>query len=56
MLVLNLHSKQISLLGFFYFELFICPLDVKRPKYFGDSTLEPLPGLRHELIVELTAP
>ena len=32
-LALNLHSKQINL-GFFYFKLFICPPDVKRPKSF----------------------
>ena len=34
MLTLNLHLKWISLLGFFYFNLFICPPDVKRPKLF----------------------
>ena len=27
MLTSNLHSKQISLLGFFYFQLLICPPD-----------------------------
>ena len=32
-MALNLHSKQINL-GFFYFKLFICPPDVKRPKSF----------------------
>ena len=31
-LALNLHSKKISLQSFFYFKLFICPLDEKRPK------------------------
>ena len=34
----NLHSEYISLLGFFYFKLFICPPNVKRPKYFRDFT------------------
>ena len=35
-LALTLHSKQISLLGFFCFKLFICPPDVKRPVFFWD--------------------
>ena len=34
--VLNLHSKWISFQTFFYFELFICSLHVRRPKFFGD--------------------
>ena len=40
--MLNLHSKLNSLLTFFYFKLFICPLNVS--------------GLRHEFIAELTTP
>ena len=44
--MLNLHSKQISLQSFFYFMLFICPPDVKRPRFFitpWNSTTAP-PG------------
>ena len=32
-LALNLHSKEINLESFFYFKLFICAPDVKRPTF-----------------------
>ena len=33
----NFHSKhKVSLLRFSYLKLFICPPDVKRPKFFRD--------------------
>ena len=32
-------SKYICLLGFFYLKLFICPSDVKRPKFSRNFTL-----------------
>ena len=33
MLTSNVHSNKIILLGFLYFQLFICPPDVKKPKF-----------------------
>ena len=57
MLALNLHSKWINWQSFFYFKLFICPPDTKRPKNFSGTLLpEPLAGLHHELVMELTPP
>ena len=49
---LHLHSKYISLLGFF-FKLSICPPNVKRSTFFRGFTIWPPPpssppGLRHE--------
>ena len=55
MLALNLHSRQIGLQGFFYFKLFICPVDIKRPKLLRDLLTEPSSGFRHEPVVELIA-
>ena len=45
---------KISLLGFFYFKLFTCPSDVKRPTYFRGFTTEFSRRLRHEPIAEIT--
>ena len=57
MLALNLHSKWINWQSFFYFKLFICPPDTKRPKNFSGTLLpEPPAGLHHELVMELTPP
>ena len=53
-LTLTLHSKQISLLSFFCFKLFICPPDVKRPVFSGTFLSELLPGFCHEQVVELS--
>ena len=53
---MNLHSKEISLQSLFYFKLFICPSDEKRPTFFRGFTPKPPPRLCHEPIAELTAP
>ena len=55
-MVLNVRSKEISLLGFFYFNLLICPPDVKRPTFFKVLTPELPPRLHHEQTAELTTP
>ena len=52
---MNLHSKEISLQSFFYFKLFICPPDEKRPTFFRGFTPEPPPRICHEPVAELTA-
>ena len=53
-LALNLHSKKISSKFFCYFELFICPTDVKRLDFFRDflnlqqdPSMNPLWSLQH---------
>ena len=56
MLALNLHSNKFNLQGFFYFKLFICPPDGKRPKCFGDFTPWTPTGLCHEPGAKLTTP
>ena len=46
-----------SVYSFFYFQLFVCPPDVKRPKFFRSfKPPEPLPGSCHEPLVELKVP
>ena len=35
---IELAFKKINLQSFFYFKLFLCPTDVKRPKLFSDFT------------------
>ena len=55
-LVLNLHSKQIILLGLLYFKLFICPPDVKKQIFSGPLPPEPPLRLRHEPTAEFTTP
>ena len=41
---------------FLLFKLFICPPDVKRPKYFRSFTPETSPGFHHKPVAVLTAP
>ena len=53
---LTLHSKQISLLGFFYFKLYICPSDVKSPFFSGTFHPELPPGFCNDQVVERMAP
>ena len=42
--------------SFFYFNLFICPPNVKRPTFSGVLAPELPPGLHHEQTAELTSP
>ena len=53
---MNLHAKEIGMQSFFYFKLFICPPDEKRPKFFKGFTPESPSRLCHEPVAELTAP
>ena len=53
---MNLNSKEISLQSFFYFKLFICPPDEKRPTFFRGFTPETPTRLYHEPVAEITAP
>ena len=52
----NLNSKQISMLGFFYFQLFICPPDIISQCFSGNLPPEPASGLHHQPAAELTLP